>query len=112
MEFVQFEPTVVVYPEGAKGMEMPTAMLGDGAHLLNSLGERFMYRYNPIHGELHIEKANMALCIQKEIDEGRGFPDGTILFDTTKVLPDCQKKKYLGKFWAQPNYSLLIRKFL
>lgn len=28
MEFVQFEPTVVVYPEGARGMEMPTAMLG------------------------------------------------------------------------------------
>ncbi len=104
MEFVQFEPTVVVYPEGAKGMEMPTAMLGDGAHLLNSLGERFMYRYNPIHGELQIEKAKMALCIQKEIDEGRGFPDGTILFDTTKVLPDkletyvnhCKRLRHSG----------------
>ena len=88
MEFVQFEPTVVVYPEGAKGMEMPTAMLGDGAHLLNSLGERFMFRYNPEFGETKIEKAKMALCIQREIDEGRGLSDGTVLFDTTKVPPE------------------------
>jgi succinate dehydrogenase/fumarate reductase flavoprotein subunit len=88
MEFVQFEPTVVVHPEGAKGMEMPTAMLGDGAHLLNSLGERFMFRYNPEFGETKIEKAKMALCIQREIDEGRGLPDGTVLFDTTKVPPE------------------------
>ena len=87
MEFVQFEPTVVVYPEGAKGMEMPTAMLGDGAYLLNSLGERFMFKYNPEFGETKIEKAKMALCIQREIDEGRGLSDGTILFDTTKVPP-------------------------
>lgn len=88
MEFVQFEPTVVVHPEGAKGMEMPTAMLGDGAHLLNSLGERFMFKYNPEFGETKIEKAKMALCIQHEIDEGRGLPDGTVLFDTTKVPPE------------------------
>ena len=88
MEFVQFEPTVVVHPEGAKGMEMPTAMLGDGAHLLNSIGERFMFRYNPEFGETKIEKAKMALCIQREIDEGRGLPDGTVLFDTTKLPPE------------------------
>jgi succinate dehydrogenase/fumarate reductase flavoprotein subunit len=88
MEFVQFEPTVVVYPEGCKGMEMPTAMLGDGAPMYNCLGERFMFKYNPEHGEKRIEKARMALCIQKEIDEGRGFPDGTVLFDTTALNSD------------------------
>lgn len=88
MEFVQFEPTVVVHPEGARGMEMPTAMLGEGARLLNAAGERFMFRYNPEHGERHIEKAKMALCIQREIDEGRGFPDGTVAFDTTVLERD------------------------
>ena len=88
MEFVQFEPTVVVRPEGCKGMEMPTAMLGDGAHLLNALGERFMFRYNPGHGEMQIEKARMSLCIQREIDEGRGLPDHSVLFDTTKLPAD------------------------
>ena len=88
MEFVQFEPTIVVHPEGCKGMEMPTAMLGDGAHLVNANGERFMFRYNPDHGELQIEKARMSLCIQREIDEGRGFPDRSVLFDTTKLAAD------------------------
>jgi succinate dehydrogenase/fumarate reductase flavoprotein subunit len=85
MEFVQFEPTVVAYPSGCKGMEMPTAMLGDGAHLLNAAGERFMFRYNPVYGEKRIEKARLSLCIQREIDEGRGLPDGCVIFDTTKV---------------------------
>lgn len=87
MEFVQFEPTVIVFPEGAQGMEMPTAMLGEGAHLLNAEGERFMFRYNPGNGERQIEKAKMALAIQSEIDAGRGFPDGTVAFDTTVLSP-------------------------
>lgn len=88
MEFVQFEPTVIVFPEGAQGMEMPTAMLGEGAHLLNAEGERFMFRYNPGNGERQIEKAKMALAIQSEIDAGRGFPDGTVAFDTTVLAPE------------------------
>jgi succinate dehydrogenase/fumarate reductase flavoprotein subunit len=88
MEFVQFEPTVVVHPEGCKGMEMPTAMFGDGACLVNANVERFMFRYNPEHGEKRIDKATMALCIQREIDEGRGLPDRTVCFDTTQVSAD------------------------
>jgi succinate dehydrogenase/fumarate reductase flavoprotein subunit len=88
MEFVQFEPTVVVHPAECRGLVMPTAMFGEGAQLRNALGERFMYRYNPDHGEMRIEKARMAHCIQQEISEGRGFPDGTVMFDTTVVPPD------------------------
>lgn len=88
MEFVQFEPVVTVWPDACRGLEMPTAMLGDGGCLLNAAGERFMFRYNPEHGEKRIEKAKMSLCIQREIDEGRGFPDGTVLFDTTSVPRD------------------------
>ncbi|MFG1423519.1 FAD-binding protein [Roseixanthobacter liquoris] len=93
MEFVQFEPVVTVWPEACRGMEMPTAMLGDGAHLLNAQGERFMFRYNPVHGEKQIEKAKMALCVQTEIDEGRGMPDDTVVFDTT-VLPAERLESY------------------
>ncbi len=87
MEFVQFEPTVVVYPQECRGLVMPTAMFGEGAQLRNALGERFMLRYNPEHAELRIEKARIAHCIQKEVSEGRGFPDGTVAFDTTVVPP-------------------------
>jgi succinate dehydrogenase/fumarate reductase flavoprotein subunit len=83
MEFVQFEPTVTVYPTECRGLEMPTAMLGDGAHLINAAGERFMLRYNPEHAEKRIEKAKLSLCIQQEIDEGRGFSDRSVIFDTT-----------------------------
>jgi succinate dehydrogenase/fumarate reductase flavoprotein subunit len=93
MEFVQFEPVVTVWPEACRGMEMPTAMLGDGAHLINANGERFMFRYNPEHGEKQIEKARMALCVQTEIDEGRGLPDDSVIFDTT-VLPPERLESY------------------
>lgn len=95
MEFVQFEPVVTVWPEACRGMEMPTAMLGDGATLLNAAGERFMFRYNPEHGEKRIEKARLSLAIQREIDEGRGLPDGTVLFDTTQV-PKAQLESYVA----------------
>jgi succinate dehydrogenase/fumarate reductase flavoprotein subunit len=95
MEFVQFEPVVTVWPEACRGMEMPTAMLGDGAQLRNVLGERFMMRYNPPHAERGIEKAKMALYIQKEIDEGRAFPAGGVLFDTT-LLPPEKLESYIS----------------
>ncbi|WP_291295431.1 FAD-binding protein [Elioraea sp.] len=88
MEFVQFEPVVTVWPDECRGLEMPTAMLGDGARLLNAEGERFMFRYNPEHGEKRLEKARLSLCIQREIDEGRGLSDGSVLFDTTSVPRD------------------------
>jgi succinate dehydrogenase/fumarate reductase flavoprotein subunit len=95
MEFVQFEPVVTVWPEECKGMEMPTAMLGDGAHLLNNRGERFMLGYNPPLGERGIEKARMSLCIQREIDEGRGFPEGGVAFDAS-VLKSSQLESYVS----------------
>ncbi|WP_340107824.1 FAD-binding protein [Pikeienuella sp. HZG-20] len=88
MEFVQFEPTVTVFPAKCAGMEMPTAMLGDGAFLRNVDGHRFMLDYNPDGGERRIEKARLSLCIQKEIDEGRGFPDKTVEFDCTALPAD------------------------
>jgi succinate dehydrogenase/fumarate reductase flavoprotein subunit len=44
-----------------------------------------MQRYNPEHAEKRIEKAKLSLCIQREIDEGRGFPDRSVIFDTTRL---------------------------
>lgn len=89
MEFVQFEPTVVATPTAVRGMEMPTAMIGDGAILKNTLGERFMCAYNPGGCEKQIEKAKMALFIQKEIDEGRGTANQAVYFDATVLPLDC-----------------------
>jgi len=95
MEFVQFEPLVVMWPEGCRGMEMPTAMLGDGAQMRNNLGERFMLAYNPPHGERQLEKAKLSLFIQREIDEGRGFPGGGVAFDAT-LLTETQRESYVS----------------
>ncbi|MFA7665179.1 MAG: FAD-binding protein [Burkholderiaceae bacterium] len=84
MEFVQFEPLCTFEPESLRALELPTSMLAEGAWLLNGRGERFMFRYNPEWGERRIEKARLSLCIQQEIDEGRGVGGG-VLYDATRV---------------------------
>ncbi|MBC7883200.1 MAG: L-aspartate oxidase [Anaerolineae bacterium] len=50
MEFVQFHPTALLKP-GAPRFLISEAVRGEGAHLLNLAGERFMHRYDP-KGEL------------------------------------------------------------
>jgi succinate dehydrogenase/fumarate reductase flavoprotein subunit len=96
MEFVQFEPTVVTEPAGCRGMEMPTAMFADGAALRNAKGERFMFRHNPEHGEMQIEKAKIAFAVQEEIDAGRGL-DGAVFFDT-RALTRARLESYVSHF--------------
>ena len=75
MEFVQFHPTTlkdtgILITEGARG---------EGGHLLNTLGERFMQRYAPEQMEL-ATRSVVSLAIGKEILEGRGV-DGCVLLD-------------------------------
>jgi L-aspartate oxidase len=50
LEFVQFHPTALDVP-GAPRFLLSEALRGEGAHLLNAAGERFMTRYHPA-GEL------------------------------------------------------------
>ena len=50
LEFVQFHPTALSAP-GAPRFLLSEALRGEGAHLLNGAGERFMSRYQPA-GEL------------------------------------------------------------
>ena len=50
LEFVQFHPTALDVP-GAPRFLLSEALRGEGAHLLNASGERFMPRYEPA-GEL------------------------------------------------------------
>ena len=75
MEFVQFHPTTlkgtgILITEGARG---------EGAYLLNTLGERFMETYAPQQMEL-ATRSVVSLAIGQEILEGRGV-DGCVLLD-------------------------------
>src|SRR3989449_2257320 len=47
MEFVQFHPTGMVWPPSVRGILVTEGVRGDGGVLLNSEGERFMFRYIP-----------------------------------------------------------------
>ena len=47
LEFVQFHPTVLDL-EGAPRFLLSEALRGEGAHLRNAAGERFMPRYHPL----------------------------------------------------------------
>jgi len=73
MEFVQFHPTGLV----PSGILITEGARGEGGHLKNKLGERFMKKYAPEKMEL-APRDIVARAIMREILEGRGFegPDG------------------------------------
>ncbi len=70
MEFVQFHPTGL---QGS-GILLSEAARGEGAHILNAEGRRFMEDYAPERMEL-APRDIVARAEQTEIDEGRGVTD-------------------------------------
>src|ERR1700682_6761400 len=52
MEFVQFHPTGMIWPPGARGILVTEAVRGEGGLLYNSEGKRFMLEYDPVKKEL------------------------------------------------------------
>jgi succinate dehydrogenase / fumarate reductase flavoprotein subunit len=80
MEMIQYHPTTLA----GKGFLITEGARGEGAHLLNADGERFMERYAPNKMEL-ASRDVVSRAEQTEINEGRGFPDGTVALDITVV---------------------------
>ena len=80
MEMVQYHPTTLA----GNGMLITEGARGEGAWLLNAEGERFMEQYAPNKLEL-ASRDVVSRAEQTEINEGRGFPDGTVALDITRV---------------------------
>src|SRR5947208_10631639 len=80
MEMVQYHPTTLA----GNGLLITEGARGEGAWLLNAEGERFMERYAPNKLEL-ASRDVVSRAEQTEINEGRGFDDGTVALDITKV---------------------------
>ncbi len=84
MEFVQFHPTGMVYPEESAGTLVTEAVRGEGGILRNAAGERFMERYDPERLELST-RDRVALAIYTELAEGRGTEHGGVLLDISHL---------------------------
>jgi succinate dehydrogenase / fumarate reductase, flavoprotein subunit len=80
MEMIQYHPTTLA----GNGILITEGARGEGAHLYNAKGERFMEKYAPNKMEL-ASRDVVSRSEQTEINEGRGFPDGTVALDITKV---------------------------
>ena len=80
MEMIQYHPTTLA----RKGFLITEGARGEGAHLLNAEGERFMEKYAPNKMEL-ASRDVVSRAEQTEINEGRGFADGTVALDITVV---------------------------
>jgi len=80
MEMIQYHPTTLV----GNGLLITEGARGEGAQLFNANGERFMEKYAPNKLEL-ASRDVVSRAEQTEINEGRGFPDGGIALDITKV---------------------------
>jgi succinate dehydrogenase / fumarate reductase flavoprotein subunit len=80
MEMIQYHPTTLA----GNGLLITEGARGEGAHLYNAEGERFMEKYAPNKMEL-ASRDVVSRAEQTEINEGRGFDDGTVALDITQV---------------------------
>src|SRR5215212_775163 len=80
MEMIQYHPTTLA----GLGLLITEGARGEGAHLYNAKGERFMENYAPNKMEL-ASRDVVCRAEQTEINEGRGHEDGTVALDITVV---------------------------
>ncbi|HBR28723.1 MAG TPA: L-aspartate oxidase [Firmicutes bacterium] len=90
LEFVEFEPMICLWPLAAKGEPCPTAMLGEGAYLLNSAHERFLLKTRP-QGEAGAPKTLINQGIWQELADSKGSPHGGVYVDLRHIPVEVLK---------------------
>ena len=100
MEFVQFHPTGMIWPPGARGILVTEGVRGEGGLLWNSEGKRFMLEYDPVKKELSSRDV-VARSIYKEVQAGRGTPHGGAYLDISKVHDAAYIKLKLPSMYEQ-----------
>ncbi len=92
MEFIQFHPTGMVFPDSAKGILVTEAVRAEGGVLLNNLGERFMEKYAPERMEL-AGRDVVARAIYREIRAGRHTPHNGVYLSLKNLSPDFVEER-------------------
>ena len=96
MEMVQYHPTTLK----PNGLLISEAVRGEGGHLYNSKGERFMEKYAPNMLEL-ASRDVVSRSEQTEINEGRGI-DGCVHLDC-RHLGEKFIKERLSQVWEEAH---------
>jgi fumarate reductase (CoM/CoB) subunit A len=89
MEFVQFFPIGLIFPESTKGLIVGAMYY---SYLLNKDGERFMKNYDAKRMELSTRDI-VSRAVFTEIKEGRGTKRGGVYCDMTYQPPGYIKKQ-------------------
>ena len=125
MEFVQFHPTGMVWPQSVRGILVTEGVRGDGGMLKNNKGERFMFNYIPefFKGETAdnedeadrwyddkksnrrtpdlLPRDEVARAINAEMKAGRGSPHGGVYLDIASRRPADYIRRRLPSMYHQ-----------
>jgi L-aspartate oxidase len=96
MEFVQFHPTVLNIP-GAPRFLLTEALRGEGAHIVNGHGERFV-------DEL-LTRDEVSRAVYRELT---GSPGGKVFLDVTHIAPGVVQKKFRHVYSTCLQYGVDI----
>ncbi|MBQ8804756.1 MAG: FAD-binding protein [Tyzzerella sp.] len=94
MEFIQFEPSVALYPEGVRSKSVITTMFYEGAVLRNGKNERFMKPEGSEGPGECVGKDTLAKAIYREMQEGTPTEHGGVYFDATGVGAEKLMESY------------------
>lgn len=94
LEFVQFLSVgLVAGGSRSTGILLEEALRYAGGLLYNSLGERFMERYDPERLE-RADKETVVRAMYAEIVAGRGTSDGGVLLDMSSLAPEEVEERF------------------